>query len=117
MRPLLEQVNRLRATSESHMCMGMHLEGVNLQLRRLLGTAEQRLAESPETAHKATCTGSSRRRRRRSGCKHAWRRGRGAWAREKGLCRASLATEQDRRDLCWATFTTEHDRRDSAGLR
>ena len=63
---------------------------------------------------------------------------------EKGLCRASLATEQDRRDsaglhsqrnmtggtlsgfasngtgpegLCWASFTTEHDRRDSVGLR
>ena len=39
------------------MCMGMHLQGVDLQLRRLLGTAEQRLAESPETAHRATCGG------------------------------------------------------------
>ena len=91
--------------------MGMHLQGVDLQLRRLLGTAEQRLAESPETAHRATCRapvgggGGDPGASARGGEDAALGRGEGTLpgfasngTGPEGLCRASLATEQDRRD-------------------
>jgi hypothetical protein len=48
MASLLEQVTQLQGDLESHVRGEAHLQGVNLQLRRMLEVAEHRLSETQE---------------------------------------------------------------------